>query len=101
MKRVVDAAGGDRGDQMSTPRRALKARFSGSVGSNRLVDVRGALSAGSERFAVHSREGLRRTIVGAQPEDQAPPMLNQSPGTVDEFLHHRLQPPALGLVSHR
>src|SRR5437867_11117802 len=87
--------------KLPTPRPALDARFRDPWGVTGVGDACGALSAGCEQLAVHSRKGLRGAIVGAQAGDQAPPVLDESPGTVDEFLHHRLQPSALGLVAHR
>jgi len=56
-----------------------------------------APSAGDEQLAVQAGEGLGRTIVGAQPEEQAPPVLDEAACAVDELLHHRLEPPALAL----
>lgn len=59
------------------------------------------LAAGSEEFSVQPLEGLGRAIIGAQSEDDAPAMLDEAPGAVDEFLHHGLDAPALGRMAYR
>ena len=38
---------------------------------------------------------------GAQAEDDAPAMLDEATGAVDEFLHHGLDAPALGRMAYR
>ena len=60
----------------------------------------GVLRAGC-KLRVQPHEHRRGTVIGPQSEDQPASMLDQPPGAVDEFLHHRLQAPALGLVAHR
>src|SRR5260221_763273 len=64
------------------------------------VPVR-VLSARGEQLAMQAAEGRGCAIVGAQPENQLATVLDETARAVDEFLHHRLQAPALGRVAHR
>ena len=43
-------------------------------------------AAGSEEFAVQPLEGPGRAVIGTEPEDDAPPMLDQATRPVNEFL---------------
>lgn len=61
--------------QVVTPRPALDARFFLDPWGVAGLSACAALSAGREHLAMQSREDLRGAIVGAQAEDQAPPVL--------------------------
>ena len=58
-------------------------------------------AVGREQLAVQSGECLCFTVIGAQIQYQPAPVLDESAGPVDEFLHHCLNPPALVRMAHR
>lgn len=61
----------------------------------------GALTAASEQLALEPSECLGRAVVGTQSQEQPPSVFAESCGPVDQFLHHGLDPPALGRVANR
>ena len=58
-------------------------------------------AAGRKQLAVQPRKHARRPIIGAQPQDQPAPGLDDAPSLVDQLLHHRLDAPTLGAVAYR
>ena len=84
--------------RLSTPRRALNAIFG-------IREVAGGgfgrSASGRKQLAMHAAEGLGCTVIGAQPKNGAPGVLDQPPRPVDQLLDHRFDAPALGTVAHR
>ena len=65
-----------------------------NIGRRGLRRARASLRRGELRVRAHEHFG--RPIVGAQPQHDAPAVLDESPGSIDQLLHHRLDAPALG-----
>ena len=80
-----------------TPRPSLEAIFE----IREFAGGRLGRRAGGEQLAVHPCEGFGCSVVRAQPQDQAAPRCDESPGSVDQFLNHRLQAPSLGRMTNR
>ena len=59
-----------------------------------------AISAGGE-LAVDGGKARECRTVAREIQRQLPSALDDAGCHIDQFLHHRLEPPALGLVTHR
>ena len=60
-----------------------------------------ASAAAGEQLAMQSLEGPGRTVVGAQPQHEAPAVRDRSCGPADQLLDDRLDASAFGRVAHR
>ena len=85
--------------QPTTPQRAAA---SAVFGIRELVwGWRAALRASRKQLAMQPGECLGRSVIRAQPEDDASPRLDQPACQVDQLLHHRFDAPSLGRVAYR